>query len=103
MSKKPLKKLSYDDKLKAIKNNNGFQYDAMKAVEELTELSAAIMQALTKRNKDAHKDIIEEFGDVDFRLGVLRNYFDSKAIVKRKRFKINKSIGYLKTQKYGKI
>ena len=103
MSKKPLKKLSCDDKLKAIKNNNGFQYDAMKAVEELTELSAAIMQALTRRNTATHKDIIEEFGDVDFRLGVLRNYFDSKAIAKRKRFKINKSIGYLKTQKYGKI
>lgn len=103
MPKKQLKKCTVKSKLRTIKSNNGYQYDCLKAVEELNELSTVLTQSLTKNNKSTQAHIIEEFGDVKFRLGVLINYFNRKSIKKRYQFKLNKSIGYLKTQKYDKV
>lgn len=99
LSKKSIMKKN----LQSIKNNNGFNYNMLKAIEELSELSAALTQMLTKNNEDTVKNVIEEFGDVEFRLSVLRSHFDEKLIDKRFQKKLNKSIKYLKTQKYDKV
>lgn len=87
--------------LKAIRSNNDFHYDALKAIEELNELATAITQKLTKGGNDA--EIISEFGDVDFRLSVLKGYFDKKQIAARSKAKRLKSVDYLKTKKYEKV
>ena len=103
MSKRLFKKSITKVKIHKIQNNNGFQYNMLKAIEELSELSAALTQMLTKNNKDTVKNVIEEFGDVEFRLSVLRSHFNEKLIDKRFQKKLNKSIKYLKTQKYDKV
>lgn len=103
MSKKLSKKSITKVKIHKIQNNNGFQYNTLKAIEELSELSAALTQMLTKNNEDTVENVIEEFGDVEFRLSVLRSYFDEKLIDKRFQKKLNSSIKYLKTQKYDKV
>lgn len=103
MSKKLFKKSITKVKIHKIQNNNGFQYNTLKAIEELSELSAALTQMLTKNNEDTVENVIEEFGDVEFRLSVLRSYFDEKLIDKRFQKKLNSSIKYLKTQKYDKV
>lgn len=101
MSKKQLKKF-YKNSAKIAKNN-GYEYDVLKAVEELNELATVLIQSLTKKKQDTSEHIHEEFGDVDFRLAILRNHFDPISIKERARVKMEKSIGYLKTQKYDKV
>lgn len=98
MSKKLSKKLYCK-----IKSNNGYQYDCLKAIEELNELSAVLTQSLTKNKSDTQSKIIEEFGDVLFRLSILKLYFSESKINKRSFKKLSKSIEYLKTQKYEKV
>lgn len=78
---------------------NDKNYNLLKAAEELQELSLALIQYVTKEGKDT-KNIIEEIGDVDVRLGVARKYFSSKKVklrIKEKVVSINK---HLKSGKY---
>ncbi len=102
MSKMPYAKLS-SKKLQKIQKNNGFKYNALKAIEELNELATVLAQSLTKSNKDTRKHTQEEIGDVYFRLGVLCNYYDVEQIHQRACLKQDKSVGYLKTKKYDKV
>ena len=54
--------------------------DLKKAAEECSELATILIQQLNKPHKDLTKHIIEEVGDVLFRVENLRKHFDSKAI-----------------------
>jgi len=57
--------------------------DLRKAAEECSELTTVLIQQLNKPHKDFSEEIIEETGDVLFRLENLRKHFDSDAISHR--------------------
>ena len=66
--------------------------DLRKAAEECSELATVLIQQLNKPHKDFSSEIIEETGDVLFRVENLTKHFDFKAIVDRievKREKFN--------------
>ena len=58
----------------------GKERDLKKAAEECSELATILIQQLNKPHKDFTKHIIEEVGDVLFRVENLRKHFDSKTI-----------------------
>lgn len=64
--------------------------DHYKLVEELSELSTAIMQQLNKPTKDLTAEIIEEIGDVQWRLDRVKSYYNSDLIQEQIDFKRNK-------------
>lgn len=84
---------------------NSTHYNLDKAVEELNELSTAIMQYKLKNGrKTTSQDVIDEIGDVKIRLKVLEKMFGKKNIKKRVKLKLSKFKGYFDTEKYiGKI
>ena len=64
--------------------------DHYKLVEELSELSTVIMQQLNKTSKDLTAEIIEEIGDVQWRLDRVKKYYDAKLIQEQIDFKRKK-------------
>lgn len=104
MSKILLKNSSKDSTIRKIAKNNGYCYNALKAIEELNELSTSLVHSLTKSTKsDTKDDIVEEFGDVLYRLSILSNYFNIKKINDRISHKEKKSLKYLKDKRYDKV
>ncbi len=83
---------------KILAETNEYNYNILKTIEELNELSLILTQMLTKGAK--HQDIIDEIGDVKIRIQVLDNLFDKEAIDKRVNHKINKFKGYIEQGKY---
>lgn len=95
--------MEYQKMIERIANNNSLKYSKLKAIEELNELSAALTQSLTKKNQNNDEDIIEEFGDVLFRLDILKCYYDADKITARSHKKVSKSIGYIEQKKYKNV
>lgn len=93
--------MNKDDLLK-IRNHNGETYNKLKLIEELNELSTALVQSLTK-NDDNSSDIVEEFGDVKYRMKIFELYLDKDEVKERVEKKFNKSLGYLTSKKYAKV
>lgn len=73
-----------------------------KAVEELSELTTALAQYIVKdKNREARKqDVIDEIGDVEIRLNILKKMFNEEEVDKRVSFKLNKLKSYLDKGKY---
>mgnify|MGYP001303549745 CR=1 FL=1 len=65
--------------------------DLRKAAEECSELATVLIQQLNKPRKDLNKHIVEEIGDVLFRLENLRKHFDFQAVVDRIELKRKKN------------
>jgi len=84
--------------IKYLADNNDRTYNLLKASEECMELSLILTQLLSKGAST--KDIIEEIGDVLFRIDVLKHLFDKDKISERKAYKINKCKIYIKEGKY---
>jgi len=61
--------------------------DHKKLVEECMELALIITQQLNKPRIDFTQEIIEEIGDVKWRLQRIEEYYDSNKIDKRIRYK----------------
>ena len=59
----------------------------MKVVEECNELATILVQQINKPHKDFTDKIIEELGDVLFRIERLEKHFDIKLIKDRINFK----------------
>ena len=84
--------------VKYLADNNDRDYNLLKASEECQELSLILTQLLSKGASD--KDIIEEIGDVLFRVDVLKHLFDKDKIAERKAYKIDKCKKYIEEGKY---
>jgi len=85
-------------------NVNDEDYTLRKTIEELQELSLILTQRLNKSKELVpDKDIIEEIGDVQIRLKVLKKMFPSKLIKKRINFKLTKFYNYIVDQTYKNI
>lgn len=84
--------------IKYLAETNDRNYNLLKASEECQELALILTQFISKGASD--KDIIEEIGDVLFRVDVLKHLFDKNKISKRKAYKINKCKEYIQEGKY---
>lgn len=89
-----------EDKKKIINElveKNTEQGNLLKAVEELSELSTALIQYLVKEeNKEKQlKSVIDEIGDVEIRLNILRKIFGEEEVDNRISFKLNKFSEYI--------
>lgn len=76
-------------------------YNTLKAIEELNELSLILTQSLSKGCDESK--IIEEIGDVKFRLKVIEARYSPELIQERIDYKLKKNLKYLKTNKYNNI
>ena len=66
------------------------QYDYLKCIEELNELATVLIQQFNKPHKDLSEDIVEEIGDVYYRLENVMDYYDRDLILARKLYKADK-------------
>jgi hypothetical protein len=63
-----------------------------KLAEECMELALIITQQLNKPKIDFEDDIIDEIGDVKWRLELIEKYYDSKKIEERINYKKNREL-----------
>lgn len=82
-------------------NQNAPMYNTLKLIEELNELSTALTQSLTKGIDD--KEIIEEIGDVKFRLKVIEARYNKEDIEKRIEIKLKKNLEFINNKKFKNI
>ena len=87
-----------------LAKTNKYEYNLLKAAEELQELSLILTQMVNKPNKVSEKNVTDEIGDVTIRLEILKKLFNNNLINRRIKYKINKFKTYLSDGKYkGKI
>lgn len=78
-----------------LNEKNTFEFNMMKTIEELNELSTILLQNLNKPGKINKDKIIEEIGDVQIRLWWLKSRYSTFKIKKRivyKLIKLNKYV-----------
>jgi hypothetical protein len=63
-----------------------------KLAEECMELALIITQQLNKPKINFEDDIIDEIGDVKWRLELIEKYYDSKKIEERINYKKNREL-----------
>jgi len=80
---------TYKEKKESLK-----QYDYLKCIEELNELSTILIQQFNKPHKVYDKEIAEEMGDVLYRLENMMDYYDRNAVEQRKRHKAERCAGF---------
>ena len=66
------------------------QYDYLKCIEELNELATILMQQLNRPHKAYDDEIVDEMGDVLYRLENMLEYYDRKKVLARKKYKSEK-------------
>lgn len=84
--------------------NNNKKFLLSKTCEELTELQEILLKTMNKidPHRPSREHLIEEIGDVEIRLAMLKERFKitNKDIVRRKMYKANKFVGYLNQGTY---
>lgn len=63
------------------------QHDTLKCIEELNELATVLVQQHNKPHKDLTHKIIEELGDVEYRIKQMYKYYDFIKVQQRIRDK----------------
>lgn len=90
-----------DDVINKVVINNTLKFTSLKAAEECSELAAVLLQSVNKKKVYPIKDIIEEIGDVELRLKILKRQLNIERAVKfRENSKLSKLNGYLSQGKY---
>ena len=82
---------------------NGYHYNLHKAAEELQELALVLTQKLLKPKKVDDQEIIDEIGDVEVRMEILKKIFDKQKIEKRIAYKLGKFHEYVDHNSYKHI
>lgn len=86
--------------IKHLVDNNDYKYNLLKSAEELQELALVLTQMTLKKEKVNPQEVIDEIGDVEIRLKVLKHFFNRSKIKKRIQFKMDKLKSYIKEGKY---
>ena len=86
---------------KYLAKHNDPKYNHTKAAEELNELATVLLQRVNKAKSVSSDKIIEELGDVEFRIGILKEIYSKKAIQKRIQYKESRARKNIKLKKYG--
>jgi hypothetical protein len=90
--------------IKYLVDNNDYKYNLLKAAEELQELALVLTQMALKEEKVDKQEVIDEIGDVQIRLKVLKHLFSKSKIKKRVQYKLDKLKSYIADNKYiGKL
>lgn len=85
---------------KMVKTNS-LEYNIDKTIEELLELAEALMKRKLKGDKGAtQQDVIDEIGDVQIRINVLKEIMNPEAVENRIDAKLNKFRGFYEQNKY---
>jgi len=80
--------------------SNDEKFQLLKAAEEFSELTTALLQYVNKGGRiTTKKHVIEEIGDCYIRLKILESVFDKKLIKKRINYKLSKFDEYIKDGK----
>lgn len=75
-----------------IERKNDNYFNLMKSIEELNELSLALVQSITKSHTSkpiSKQEIIDEIGDVKRKIWLLESIYGKKNVKKRIKNKIN--------------
>lgn len=95
------------DVLNHLAETNTWEYNHLKAIEELTELTEVLIKRVTKKDgvKEPPKQaVIDELGDVLIRVEILRRMYGPYLVDFRVDEKLSKFDEYIKEDKYtGKI
>jgi NTP pyrophosphatase (non-canonical NTP hydrolase) len=59
------------------------EWEMRKTAEECCELATVLIQQLNKPHKDLEDEIIEELGDVIFRIEQFKKHYDHDKVTKR--------------------
>ena len=87
--------------IQRISKYNTWQYNHLKAIEELTELQQELIKKVTKRGgpkEPPDQAVVDEIGDVFIRIQILSYMYPG--VPKRIKEKLTKLEGYLKEGKY---
>lgn len=82
---------------------NTIEYNILKALEEMAELSEVLLKTLTKKDpayKPTREKLFEELGDVQFRLAIVNRIFGEDGVnarIEEKQQQIVKSFEKRKT------
>jgi NTP pyrophosphatase (non-canonical NTP hydrolase) len=98
--------MNEEELLLELEQRNGWNFNHMKAIEELAELSEVLIKKLNKNGgpkEPSDRSIVEEIGDVLLRLRILEFYYGKDAIKERMDFKLSKFAEILTTNKYKHI
>lgn len=90
-----------------VKRNNK-KYNIKKCGEEASELGTAIFQLLNKwhspeKRAELLQAVIDEIGDLEIRLPILKAQIGKALVDKRVRYKLKKYREYIKANKYKDI
>lgn len=86
-----------------IIDSNPEDYNLLKLAEEAIELSEVLVKMVTKPNKRDERipHLIEELGDVEFRMAILLQQYQLAFKVKERHIeKLNKLVSYADEKKY---
>lgn len=86
--------------IKYLSDNNDYNYNLTKALEELSELSEVLLQRINKGMKVPDKKITDEIGDLYIRLDILANLFGKGEVNNRIAYKLNKYSSYIDEGKF---
>ena len=92
-----------DKLLTELVQKNGFNYNLHKAAEELQELALVLTQKLTKPDKVDDQEIIDEIGDVEIRLNMLKKIYNPEQINNRITYKLGKYKEWNDSERYKNI
>lgn len=92
-----------EELIEYIVKNNDRRFNLLKAAEEMQELSLALIQKMTKEDKYDDNKIIDEIGDVEIRLAILKKIFPLEKIEKRVDYKLSKYQEYKDSKAYKNI
>jgi hypothetical protein len=86
--------------IKTLVETNDYDYNLLKAAEELNELSLVLIQTVLKKKKVDPQEVIDEIGDVKIRIKIIEEFFDKDKVKERIHYKISKFKEYLEKGKY---
>lgn len=94
---------TFDQIIDYLVENNGLKYNLHKASEEMQELGLVLNQLLLKPTKVDEQQVIDEIGDVEIRLAILKKIFSKEKIQERIDFKLSKFKEYIDHNLYNQI
>lgn len=89
--------------LETLAGYNSYEYNLRKCAEEASELSTIILQSLNKPGFIPDNKIIEEIGDLDLRLKILKIMFGKDKVNERKSNKLKSWQKQLENKRYKEI
>lgn len=86
--------------IKTLVETNDYDYNLLKAAEELNELSLVLIQTVLKKKKVDPQEVIDEIGDCKIRMKIIEEFFDKEKVKERIHYKTSKFKEYLEKGKY---